>query len=113
VASGAPEELSRKLSYSNRILLRVKGNAEDVLKVINSIDGVQSAEEHGIIEQGTVDIVVEAVKDSYIRESLFNALGSAELPILIMKSMDLTLEEVFLQVTTHDKEELENASNIQ
>lgn len=112
VASGTPDELSSKLSYSNRLSLRVKGNEGSILKVVKKCDGIETVESKGSFEPGTVDILVEAEKDRDIREPLFNAFSSAGFPILIMKSVDLTLEEVFLQVTTPE-EELKDASNIQ
>jgi ABC-type multidrug transport system, ATPase component len=112
VVSGTPEELSKRLSYSNKLSLRVKGNAEAIIKTINAINGIESVENNGMLEAGTIDVLVEAKKGSDIREPLFNALSKAGLPILMMKSVDLTLEEVFLQVTNQE-EELENADDIQ
>lgn len=112
VASGTPDELSNKLSYSNRLALRVKGNENSIIKLVKECDGVETVESKGSLENGTVDILVEAQKDRDIREPLFNAFSNAGLPILMMKSVDLTLEEVFLQVTTPE-EELKDESNIQ
>lgn len=112
VASGTPDELSSKLSYSNKLSLRVKGNENSILKTVKKCDGIKTIESKGSLEAGTVDILVEAEKDRDIREPLFNVFSSAGLPILMMKSVDLTLEEVFLQVTTPE-EELKDASNIQ
>lgn len=112
VASGTPDELSSRLSFSNRLSLRVKGKENSILNIVNTCYGVEKVESKGSLEAGTIDILVEAQKDRDIREPLFNAFSNAGLPILMMKSMDLTLEEVFLQVTTPE-EELKDASNIQ
>lgn len=112
VASGTPDELSKKLSYSNRLSLRVKGNESSILKAVKNCDGIESVKSRGSFEPKTVDILVEAEKDRDIREPLFNVFSNAGFPILMMKSEDLTLEEVFLQVTTPE-EELKDASNIQ
>jgi ABC-2 type transport system ATP-binding protein len=103
VADGTPEELAKKLSYSNKMLLRVKGNAKDIVKVISNLENLDSVREQGVREQGTVDVLVEAEKGADIRESLFNVLSGSRMPILMMKSMDLSLEEVFLQVTTGEE----------
>lgn len=105
VESGTPEELSRRLSYSNKLILRVKGKSEEVQKAIKNIENIERVVEDGLREPGTVDVVVEAKKDTDIREALSAGLNAARMPILMMKSMDLTLEEVFLQVTTNQKKE--------
>lgn len=99
VASGKPEELSQKLNFSNKISLRVKGASADVIKAIQAIESVQHVSEDKVREEGTIDVIVEAKKDSDIREDLVKSLSAASLPILSMKSVDMNLEEVFLQVT--------------
>lgn len=106
VAEGTPEELSKKLTYSNNILLRVKGNFKEIKEILSTIEDIKLISDQGIREPNTVDIVVEAKKDKDIREALFNALSSAKLPIYTMKPMDLTLEDIFLQVTTKEEEEV-------
>jgi ABC-2 type transport system ATP-binding protein len=49
-------------------------------------------------------VLVEAKDEIDIREKLFNKLSQKGFPILMMKNMDLTLEDIFLQVTNADKE---------
>jgi ABC-2 type transport system ATP-binding protein len=112
VASGTPDELSKQFGYSNRLILRVKGNSKEVLAAINRAESVSSVKELGIREVGTIDVLAEAKKGRDIREPLFNALSEARMPIFMMKSNDLTLEEVFLQVTETGKEEHEDAERI-
>lgn len=112
VASGTPEELSKELSFSNKLSLRIKGNREDVLKAVTGVKDVEHVDEMAISETDSVDIVIQAKKGADIREDLFNALNSAKLPILMMKSVDLTLEEVFLQVTTKEEEGSVDAGDI-
>lgn len=106
VASGTPKELSKRLSYSNKFILRVKGSKNEILNAIKTIDGLQSVKSIGSFENETIDVDVEAKKDVDIRESLFRCLSKNNLPILMMKSSDLSLEEVFLQVTNEEEEEI-------
>lgn len=113
VVSGTPEELSRKLTFSNKLMVRVKGPEEQILGAIKAMADIEHAEGQGAREPDTLDVLVEAKKDIDIREQLFNTLAGAKLPILMMKSMDLTLEEVFLEVTTQEREVSENAGGIQ
>lgn len=104
VASDTPENLSRGLGDSRKFSLRIAAEEKQALKLIRGIPGVKYAESQGVREKDTVDILVESEKDIDIRRPLFYALSRAEFPILMMKSIDLTLEDIFLQVTTTEKE---------
>ncbi|MCB2352779.1 ABC transporter ATP-binding protein [Clostridium estertheticum] len=103
VASGTPEELSKGVNNSNKVLLRVKGVKEDVYKHIKAVEDVKSVEEQGVNEIGTVDLLVEAKNNLDIRETLFVTLSQAGFIILMMKSKEINLEEIFLDVTTNKK----------
>lgn len=104
VASGTPDSLSKHLNNSSKLNIRVAGDEKPVLKLLNGIPGVKIAEYNGTKEQDTIDILVEADKDVDIRKPLFFALSRAQYPILQMKAVDLTLEEIFLQLTTKERE---------
>jgi ABC-2 type transport system ATP-binding protein len=104
VASDTPENLSRGLTSDNRVSLRVVGTEKDVLAVVRGVEHVLKAQAVGTREAGSVDIVVEAKRDQDIRRDLFNACAKASMPILMMKSMDLTLEEIFLNLITDERE---------
>jgi ABC-2 type transport system ATP-binding protein len=104
VASDTPDNLSKGLGDTSRITLRVAAPEMQVLKVINELHGIKYAESQGSREPDTVDIIVEADNNIDIRRPLFHALSRASYPILMMKSMDMTLEDIFLQVTTSEKE---------
>lgn len=84
--------------------LRVAAPEKQVIKVIKEIPGVKYVEAQGVYEPDTIDVLVEAEEDIDIRRSLFHALSRAQYPILQMKSMDMTLEDIFLQVITEEKE---------
>lgn len=100
VASGTPEELTKRLSYSNKILVRVKESNKNAEKILKEIKAVEKIKIQSVVEKGTIDLLVEAKQNEDIREELFWKLSKAEVPVLMIKPMDLSLEEVFLQVTT-------------
>lgn len=104
VASDTPENLSKRLGDTGQLSMRIAGPEKQVLRVIRDISGVRNVEFQGVKEPSTVDIIVEAENEVDIRRPLFYALSRAEYPILQMKSLDLTLEDIFLQVTTQEKE---------
>jgi gliding motility-associated transport system ATP-binding protein len=104
VASDTPENLSRGLVGDNRLTLRVAAAERDVLAQIRKLDNVIKAESLGSKEPDTVDVVVEAKREADIRRPVFNAMAKAGYPILLMKTMDLTLEDIFLNLITEEKE---------
>ena len=104
VASDTPENLSRGMSADNRLAIRVAGAEADALAVARRVPQVVKAESLGSREPGTVDLVVEAHKDQDVRRGVFTAFAKADLPLLQMKSMDLTLEEIFLNLITEERE---------
>ncbi|MFI5369310.1 MAG: ABC transporter, partial [Spirochaetia bacterium] len=106
VASDTPENLSRGLSQDNRLSLRVAGPEKEVLVVARGVPHVVKAESVGSREPGTVEIVVEARRDQDVRREVFTAFARANLPILLIKSMDLTLEEIFLNLITTEEREV-------
>jgi ABC-2 type transport system ATP-binding protein len=105
VASDTPQNLSRGISGDNRLSLRVAGPERSVLETARGVTHVVKAEPIGTREPDTIDVVVEARKDADVRRDLFSAFARANMPILMMKSMDLTLEEIFLNLVTDEKEE--------
>jgi ABC-2 type transport system ATP-binding protein len=105
VASDTPGNLSKRLLGANRLSLRVGGEKEAIQKAVGSVDGIESAEvEPSRDEAGTCDVVIVAEKEKDIRSEVFFALSKARCPILIMRPMDLTLEDIFLHLTTSEKE---------
>jgi ABC-2 type transport system ATP-binding protein len=104
VASDTPENLSRGMTGDNRLSIRVAGSEKEALALARGVPHVAKAESVGVRETGTVDLVVEAKKDEDVRRDLFLAFARGNLPILMMKSMDLTLEEIFLTLISEEKE---------
>lgn len=99
VASDTPENLGKSISNENKFQLRVAGEERAVLDVLEGISGIKYVKSLGRKEAGSIDFIVEAEPDVDVRASIFNALAAAKLPILSLQTMDLSLEEIFLEVT--------------
>jgi ABC-2 type transport system ATP-binding protein len=104
VASDTPENLSRGLSGDNRLSLRAAGSEQEALAIAGGVADVLRVESIGSREAGTVDLVVEARRDQDVRRDIFTAFARANMPLLMMKSMGLTLEEIFLNLITEERE---------
>ncbi len=99
VASDTPDNLACNLAVSHKLALRMEGSGEAVANLLRALPGVKDLEVQGVREPGTVDVLVEAEKDVDLRRPIFEAASEANHPLLMMRSLDLTLEEIFLQVT--------------
>jgi len=104
VADGTVEELSASMSKSNRFYVRARGSKEEVAKVFDKgsegfgIDGVKSTRVTRSVEQGASDVEFTLDEGADIREAVYNKSVASGLPILTMKSLDLSLEEIFLRL---------------
>ena len=103
VASDTPENLSKGLVGANRMTVRVAGPEKEALELVRGVADVLKADAVGSRETGTVDILVEARKDRDVRSQIFGALAKANYPIVMMKAMDMSLEDIFLNLTTEEK----------
>ncbi|MBE7040910.1 MAG: ATP-binding cassette domain-containing protein [Ruminococcaceae bacterium] len=99
VASDTPENLGKTISNENKFQLRVAGEERAILDALEGISGIKYVKSLGRKEAGSIDFVVEAEPDVDVRASIFNALASAKLPMLSLQTMDLSLEDIFLEVT--------------
>jgi ABC-2 type transport system ATP-binding protein len=100
VASDTPERLSSNLTHGHQMTARVKGEQGKILSALEAFPVIKSVKVDGSVEPGTYDLIMSGDDNVDIREAIFNCMAKNNLPILQLKSMDLTLEEIFLQVTT-------------
>lgn len=105
VAIDAPDKLSNSLSNTTKIEARIEGPTDNITKVIKNIEGVRSVA--STEEEGGAQYIIETEPSTDIRKTLFFSMADNKYPILEMKKHGLSLEEVFLQLTTTEKEEVE------
>ena len=101
VASDTPEQLSAQLNRgNNRMQIRVKGEKSRILKALTEFPMIRNVDTNTGSEPGTMDLILSGEKDDMdIRELIFKCMAKNNLPILLMKSTELTLEEIFLTLT--------------
>ena len=103
VADDRPENLSAMITGDRKLSVRVAGPQDMVRKILRGIDGVQFADVTVQAEKGSYDFLVEARPNVDIRKPMFMALAKAGYPILQLKSMDLSLEDIFLSLVEEKK----------
>ena len=105
VAQDTLENLTHGIGDTFRMTVRIMGNEREARQMIREIEGTRYCESIGSKEPGTVDFLVESDRKTDIRQALFMRMAKANTPIMMMKPMDITLEDIFLQLTTQDGEE--------
>lgn len=99
VAVDTPENLSKNVLQINKLEMRIRGPKNEILTGLEAIDGVESAELIRVREEGSVDVRLEAAENVDVREAIFDFCSSNDYPILMMKTNEINLEDIFLQVT--------------
>lgn len=93
-------DLSKRLSGQSRLLLTYKGPVKECLAKIRTIPGIASAVPRisdNKVNQIEIAIVDENSAD--VRTNIFYLMARENWPILELRSLDPTLEEVFLNIT--------------
>jgi len=103
VADDSPQNLARRILGGNHILLRLDAAESAVSNALENISSVTKLEFRESQEPGTVETIAEAAEDTDIRRDLFKALSAANIPILMMRSVDVSLEDIFLNLTTKEE----------
>ncbi len=100
VADETTEGLSKALVKSNRLLVQVQGAKSSVINAVSQMRDVKNIKTEREVSDGVYEYIIEAKEDCDIRPKLFFALADIKAPILLLQSADLSLEEVFLKLTS-------------
>jgi ABC-2 type transport system ATP-binding protein len=111
ILSDKPENLSAHLGATGGMKLTVKGEKERILAALNTIGRITKIEEQEQHEEGIQELTVSCDEQEDIREEVFFAMCEAKTPILEMKSIRMSLEDIFLKVTNHDNDVLNEEDN--
>ena len=104
VAQDTLANLQEGIQESANMVVRIAGSESAASKILRSLSGVQYVEGLGVREKDTVDMLIESVKGVDIRRAMFNAMAKANMPILMIKYVDVTLEDIFLKLTGTERE---------
>lgn len=111
VASDTPHNLSSKLTAESRLQIRIEGDYELATTLLSGVDGVISVEPLGSKEENTMDLSVETEKGCDLRKDISLLLAQSNIPVLMIKTVDMSLEDIFLELTTTEVLEDETEDN--
>lgn len=105
-ADDTTENLTKSITTDHRLIARIDGAREEVLKTIKGISGVVSVTADMEREKGVYDYEIETKEDADIRRELFKRVAARNWIILGLKTSEMTLEDIFLKITMDDSFEL-------
>lgn len=102
-----PERIGNTMGETFEVTLEIKGPKEAVLRELNSVPGVSSVteekREQSLGDADVVNLRVVAKDHNDIREAIFYRMAERGYPILGMNKESVSLEEIFLKLTTDEK----------
>jgi ABC-2 type transport system ATP-binding protein len=105
-ANDAAERLSGSLSGGGRrYAARIRAGRAEALAALSPLEGAGLKFEYdGEREGGASDVTIIAGEGLQTdpREAVFGRLAEAGLPLLMLKPLDVSLEDIFIQVTARD-----------
>ena len=103
VADDTPTHLSALLTGEHKLEYRIAGPKDKIVGVLRSVDGVKVVTPTIEAEPGAFEYLVESAEHLDVRKLIFSALSRAGYPVLLLKNQDLSLEDVFIQLTADQK----------
>ena len=101
VAVDTPENLNRRLTGADRIALTVRGPADEVVERLVALPHVLAVHSQPQPD-GTVQLNVEVDVNTDMREQLATTVVRAGWGLQELQAASLSLEEIFLQLTTEE-----------
>lgn len=102
VANDTTENLSHDLSADHKLTVQIEGPTKEVKALLEAIPDMVEVHVNRTIEKTITEFELNAKEGADIRREVFKRMAGRNYPILLMRSSELTLEEIFLKLTTGD-----------
>lgn len=100
VAVDTPENLSKNISNSAKMVVTIAGPKKAVLDALKGIYGVKHVDVLKKKEDDVFDYVVNSDKEIDVRKTVFFEFAKLGYPIMEFRTEEMDLEEVFRELTT-------------
>jgi len=102
IADGTADTITYKTAGNRRLVARIAGGRTEIKKALRAMDGILFVDDLGQKEQGTFDYLIESEPGVDIRKPLFRMLAERSWVLMGLKSMDMSLEDVFVNLITNE-----------
>lgn len=98
-ADDTTDNLSKKISADHRLIVRIEGKKDEILYELRKIPGIKYVRADMEREPGVYEYEMEAEEGTDLRREVNKVVQEHGWAILLMKSSELTLEDIFLKIT--------------
>ena len=105
VANDTPENLERHMNEESKLCFLAKCEMEEGMRVLETVDGIEEYTVEYIPARGCTEFSLVCDEGTMLQESIFFAFAKAGFPIIHMAAARMTLEDIFLKLTTTQLEE--------
>lgn len=102
IANDTAENLSKNMSGDHRLIVQIEGPMPEVKALLEKIPGVAAVHAGREAEKNVTEYELDPEIGADVRREVFKRMAARSYPILLMKSAELSLEEIFLKLTTGD-----------
>lgn len=106
VACDTPDNLEKIMEDTSKITIKVKSDKKQIERLLYQIPDVGSTEYRENIEGGLTEVIITTNVNVDIREKLFHLFADNKIPLIEMYSFKMSLEDVFLKLTSGNKKEV-------
>ena len=107
VLSGSIADIEAKINSTRELHISVRGDWEKIQPVIEGVDKVVSVKLLSTDRNNVNSITVEHLPSNKMKDELFAALSAINAPMLSVKAVVLTLDDVFYSLTDKDKKRID------
>ena len=104
VANEKTEDLINAVDGSRKLVAKIVGQEEEVLKALRALPGVKTADIIGRRDTDSVSYLLESQERVDIRKPLFYMLSSKGWPLVGLEGVELSLEDIFIRLVGREKE---------
>jgi ABC-2 type transport system ATP-binding protein len=104
VANEKTEDLINAVDGSRKMIAKIVGPEDEVLKTLRGLGGIKSADVLGKRDTDSVSYLIESQERVDIRKPLFYALAGKGWPLIGLEGVELSLEDIFIRLVGKEKE---------
>lgn len=101
VADSTTGGLSDAIAGGGRLICRVDGPENAVLRLLSDIPGISRVRSNGV-RGGECEFMIDVAQEKDVRREIFKRLAAKSWPMLGLRESEMSLEDIFLALTHND-----------
>jgi gliding motility-associated transport system ATP-binding protein len=104
------ENLTTQLKGGERVQVKIRGSQESIRNTLGKIEAVKNLELSPAEDSGVVGVTIESEQGTDLRPQIAARIVSSGLELLELRAVKLSLEDIFMQLTTEEKSAVETGA---